>query len=262
KAKGSGEFVDNKALAVFVKNCFGNHIRGDVSSSRAIAAAKTYEARFTHPPPRERVRSRFVRMRALLYGGVSAMLNSLSISWLDPVLNVQGRLLGTFSLSTAAFAAVLEARFNKIAYDPAGRKLGMGRELEWFVLAGCAERLPQSVDGHSPILKSSKAITRPDRGRKAGHLCKPKALGLRLRNEVHSQHDEADSKITGNTYIEILSNMSYYIDSSGCITSKEEDIDTQFRLTFAPNRFQYLPQSDFRARRSEHAIVLSTELSL
>ncbi|QGI71371.1 hypothetical protein CEK26_003708 [Fusarium fujikuroi] len=141
------------------------------------------------------------------------MLNSLSISWLDPVLNVQGRLLGTFSLSTAAFAAVLEARFNKIAYDPAGRKLGMGRELE-------------------------------------------------CRNEVHSQHDEADSKITGNTYIEILSNMSYYIDSSGCITSKEEDIDTQFRLTFAPNRFQYLPQSDFRARRSEHAIVLSTELSL
>ncbi|VZH99314.1 unnamed protein product, partial [Fusarium fujikuroi] len=226
KANGSGEFVDNKALAVFVKNCFGNHIRGDISSSRAIAAAKTYEARFTHPPPRERE------------------------CGLD---------------STAAFAAVLEARFNKIAYDPAGRKLGMGRELECLdILANKASavselRFQWFLTQRSPLRIEPRGIA--EIGRIVDCIC-VLDYTLRSRNEVHSQHDEADSKITGNTYIEILSNMSYYIDSSGCITSKEEDIDTQFRLTFAPNRFQYLPQSDFRARRSEHAIVLSTELSL
>ncbi|SCV57654.1 uncharacterized protein FFB14_15257 [Fusarium fujikuroi] len=196
KPNGSREFVVNSALALSVKNCFGNRILGDVSSSRVVAAVGMYEA---GSPIRRRVRERDLG---------SPPLEALT---LGPQLGHPGQ-----QVLNGLWATVL------MAFD-----------------------------------SSNSSTDRRD--------LQSLAELLRLRNQIHSEHSEAeetDSNVTDNTCIEILLNMTYYIDSSGCVTPKEEDIDTQFRLTFAPNRFQYLPQSDFRARRSEHAIVLSTELSL
>ncbi|KLO80568.1 uncharacterized protein LW93_2907 [Fusarium fujikuroi] len=181
---------------------------------------------------------------------------------LDVICNVR------FILNTVRLAAVLEARLNKIAYALAGRKLGMGREFDCPPLEALTLG-PQLGHPGQQVLNGlwATVLMAFDSSNSSTDRRDLQSLAelLRLRNQVHSEHSEAeetDSNVTDNTCIEILLNMTYYIDSSGGVTPKEEDIDTQFRLTFAPNRFQYLPQSDFRARRSEHAIVLSTELSL